>query len=126
MSTPRDLEEERTARIEAALAGLRELDSDWADLFRTYVLDGMYTREVLDHRTRELCAIAALAVLDRPGPLADHIKGALRNGATTDEVLESILQTSVYGGFPTALAGTRVFRAVLEELGIPVSEDPRS
>ena len=122
MNPQRHLEEERTERIEAAMAGLRELDPTWAELFRTYVLDGMYTREVLDQRTRELCAVAALAVLDRPGPLADHIKGALRSGASTAEVREAILQTSVYGGFPTALAGTRVLRAVCDELEIPVGE----
>lgn len=126
MSSRPNLDEERAARIEVAMAGLRELDPTWAELFRTYVLDGMYTREVLDHRTRELCAVAALAVLDRPGPLADHIKGALRSGASVAEVREAILQTSVYGGFPTALAGTRVLRAVCDELGIPVDDETGS
>lgn len=117
-----DLEQERAARIAAALADLRALDPDWTELFREYVLDGMYRREVVDQRTRELCAVSALTVLDRPGPLADHIKGALRQGAQVAEVLEVIQQSSVYGGFPTALAGIRVLRAVCEELGV----DPTS
>lgn len=113
-----DLEQERAARIAAALADLRALDTDWTDLFQHYVLDGMYRREVIDQRTRELCAVSALTVLDRPGPLADHIKGALRQGAVVAEVLEVIQQSSIYGGFPTALAGIRTLRAVCEELGI--------
>lgn len=116
-----DLETERAARIAAALSDLRALDADWTDLFQEYVLDGMYRREVIDQRTRELCAISALTVLDRPGPLADHIKGALRQGAEVKEVLEVIQQSSVYGGFPTALAGIRTLKHVCEELGI----DPR-
>lgn len=115
------LEREREERIAAALADLRALDPDWTDLFRAYVLDGMYRREVIDQRTRELCAVSALTVLDRPGPLADHIKGALRQGATVPEVLEVIQQSSVYGGFPTALAGIRMLRSVCEELGIDPS-----
>lgn len=113
-----DLEKERAARIAAALADLRALDASWTDLFQHYVLDGMYRREVVDQRTRELCAVSALTVLDRPGPLADHIKGALRQGAEVTEVLEVIQQSSVYGGFPTALAGIRVLRAVCDVLGI--------
>ena len=118
MSDVPDLSAERTARVEAALSRLRRLDSVWADMFRDYVLEGMYTRDVLDHRTRELCAVAALTVLGRPGPLRDHIKGALRHGATTSEVLEAILQASVYGGFPTTFAALGDFEGVLEELGI--------
>jgi 4-carboxymuconolactone decarboxylase len=113
-----DLEQERAKRIAAALDDLRALDASWTDLFQHYVLDGMYRRDVVDQRTRELCAVSALTVLDRPGPLADHIKGALRQGAQVAEVLEVIQQSSVYGGFPTALAGIRTLRAVCEELGI--------
>ena len=116
--TPADLEAERARRIEAAMERLRDHDAAWAELFRLYVLDGMYEREVLSQATRELCAVAALTVLDRPGPLSDHIKGALRNGASVAEVRESILQTSVYGGFPTALAALRTLEAVCAELGI--------
>ncbi len=111
-----DLTEERKARIDTAMARLRAHDAEWADLFRTYVLDGMYERSVLDHKTRELCAVAALTVLDRPGPLRDHMKGALRNGATSAEVLEVVLQASVYGGFPVTLSAIGHLEAVLAEL----------
>ncbi|MFC2153396.1 carboxymuconolactone decarboxylase family protein [Actinomycetota bacterium] len=111
-----DLNEERNARIDAAMARLRAHDAEWADLFRTYVLDGMYERTVLDQKTRELCAVAALTVLDRPAPLRDHMKGALRNGATSAEVLEVVLQASVYGGFPVTLSAIGHLEAVLEEL----------
>jgi 4-carboxymuconolactone decarboxylase len=113
-----DLEAERRARLAAALDDLRAVAPTWVPLFEAYVLHGLYERTVLDHRTRELCAVAALAALGREGPLADHLKGALRHGATPEEALEPILQASVYGGFPVALAGIRTYRRVLDELGL--------
>lgn len=113
-----DLENERALRIEKALARLRTFDESWAELFKVYVLEGMYEREVIDQKTRELCAIAALTALDRKPPLMDHIKGAIRQGAQVQEIIEVILQVSVYGGFPVALAGLRTLEETLAELGI--------
>jgi 4-carboxymuconolactone decarboxylase len=111
-----DLAAERKARIDKALAALRELDPSWADMFNTYVLSGMYERNVIDQKTRELCAVAALTVLDRSGPLKDHIKGAFRQGASNQEVLEVIFQSSVYGGFPTTLSALNHYRDVVKEI----------
>jgi 4-carboxymuconolactone decarboxylase len=48
----------------------------------------------------------------------DHIKGAIRQGAEVQEIIEVILQVSVYGGFPVALAGLRALEETLAELGI--------
>jgi 4-carboxymuconolactone decarboxylase len=121
-----DLAEERRARIEKALQRLGRFDASWAEMFREYVLDGMYERNVIDQKTRELCAVSALTVLDRPGPLKDHIKGAIRNGAAVQEVIEVIAQSSVYGGFPTALAALVHLEAVLEELGLTDQLGPAS
>lgn len=118
-----DLDQERQERIEAAMTRLRRFDASWAEMFRGYVLDGMYTREVLSQRVRELCAIASLTVLDRPGPLRDHIKGAIRHGAEVQEIVEVIVQTSVYGGFPTALGGLTQLETVLAELEMDLPGD---
>lgn len=117
-----DLANERKLRIEKALERLRKFDSSWADLFKDYVLEGMYEREVIDQKTRELCAIAVLTALDRKPPLMDHIKGAIRQGAEVQEIIEVILQVSVYGGFPVALAGLRVLEETLVELGIELNQ----
>jgi 4-carboxymuconolactone decarboxylase len=113
-----NLENERNQRIQKALERLSRFDESWANLFNNYVLQGMYEREVIDQKTRELCAIAALAALDRKPPLMDHIKGAIRQGATIKEITEVIVQVSVYGGFPVALAGLRALEDTLEELGM--------
>lgn len=119
-----DMASERERRIEAALARFNRFDESWATMFRQYVLDGMYQREVVDQRTRELCAVAALCVLQRSGPLRDHIKGAIRQGAEVQQVFEVIAQCSVYGGFPVAIWGIGELEAVLDELGIDPDGTP--
>ncbi len=93
------------------------VDPAWHTLFRAYVHDGMYKRTVLDQKTRELCAVAALTVLNQQGALGRHLLSALDYGATIDEVLEVILQMSVYGGFPATQAALATFRATLAEVG---------
>lgn len=116
MSDTVDLAAERKARIDKALTALRELDESWAEMFNSYVLSGMYERNVIDQKTRELCAVSALTVLDRPSPLKDHIKGAFRQGATDKEVLEVIFQASVYGGMPVTLSALNHYRDVVKEI----------
>ncbi len=60
----------------------------------------IYQREALDVRTRSLCTIAALVVLDRDRQLAGHITGALNIGVSKEEILELITQLLFYGGYP--------------------------
>ena len=98
------------------------VDPKWHDLFGAYVHHGMYQRDVLDQKTRELCAVAALTVLNQQGPLGRHTLSALDYGATVDEVIEVILQMSVYGGFPATQAALDTFRRTLAEVG---EEAPR-
>jgi 4-carboxymuconolactone decarboxylase len=93
------------------------VDPAWHELFSGYVHHGMYQRDVLDQKTRELCAVAALTVQNQQGPLGRHCLSALDYGATIDEVLEVILQMSVYGGFPATQAALATFRATLAEVG---------
>ncbi len=77
----------------------------------------LYIREVVPQRERELCAVAALTVLDRGPELRAHCHAALNVGATRQEVAEVIFQMATYGGVPVVTAGLRVLRAVLEERG---------
>jgi len=98
------------------LDDLAEWDEEYAQLFANYVYGGMYDREVLDQKTRELCAVAALVVLGRE-VLAPHMRAALRCGATSEEVAEVVFQMSVYGGFPATLAAIKTLKRVLDEEG---------
>ncbi len=96
------------------LDDLARWDEEYAQLFADYVYGGMYDREVLDQKTRELCAVSALVVLGRD-VLAPHMRAALRCGATPDELAEVVFQMSVYGGFPVTLGAIKTLRQVLEE-----------
>jgi 4-carboxymuconolactone decarboxylase len=100
------------ARMEAnAQSWVTRVDADWARIITGFVIDGMYSREVLPTSTRELCAVAALTVLQRKEELAAHIRIALASNPPA-QVREVILQMAVYGGVPVALDGLRTFEAL--------------
>jgi alkylhydroperoxidase/carboxymuconolactone decarboxylase family protein YurZ len=92
------------------------VDESWARILSNFVINGMYSRDVLPTSTRELCAVAALAVLGRSDELEAHIRMALRTNPP-DQVREVILQMAVYGGVPVALEGMKIFERTLEESG---------
>lgn len=105
------------AHVKRHLERLSSFDPQFCELFQKYVYGGMYRRETLDQKTRELCAIAALTMRQATPQLKNHIKGTIKNlGAKKEEVLEVILQMSVYGGFPTALYGLGVYEEAMKEL----------
>jgi 4-carboxymuconolactone decarboxylase len=80
-----------------------------------HVFSNLYARDVLTQRERELCAVAALCVLNRANELKSHIIAAIRTGATKAEVAEVILQMSTYGGMPVCLEGLEIARQVFEK-----------
>lgn len=77
----------------------------------------VWGRPGLDRRTRSLLCVALMAASNRPTELRMHVRGALNNGASVEEIQETLLQTAVYCGLPTALDGTRIAEAVLREEG---------
>ncbi len=72
-----------------------------------------WTRDGLDRRTRSMLNLAMLTALDKPGELKLHVKGALANGVTTEEIKEVLLHATVYCGIP---AGLNAFKAAHEVL----------
>ena len=94
-----------------------ELDQGYAKLLLDFTYGGMYGREVLDDRTRCLVVVGQMVAMDEMDELPRHIRGALDCGATPREVLEVILQTTVYLGYSKARRATSVFRRVLSDLG---------
>lgn len=83
--------------------------------FIEHIFGNLYARDVLTQRERELCAVAALCVLNRPNELKSHIIAAVRAGAMKEEVAEVILQMSTYGGMPVCLEGLMIAREVFEK-----------
>jgi len=90
-------------------------DPEFAQMFQRYVYGGLYDRNVIDQKTRELCAVAACTVVNALPQLETHIKAAIRVGATKREVIEVIMQMTVYCGFPYFLQAARLFDRVMAE-----------
>jgi 4-carboxymuconolactone decarboxylase len=95
---------------------LEDLDPEFCRLFEDFVYAGLYQREVLDQRTRGLCAVAALTALSRLPQLATHIRASLLAGASREEVQEVIFQASVYAGMPATLVALEQMQRVYAEL----------
>lgn len=74
----------------------------------------IWTRDAISKRTRSLITIATLAALKAPTELKAHIRGALRNGCTIEEIQEVLLQSAVYCGISAGIDAFRAAREVIE------------
>lgn len=93
---------------------LTELDPDLMQYIRDFAYDTVYDRPGLDLKTRELIACALLASLGSPPELRTHLRGAMRAGATEQEVREVLLLCIPYLGFPRTVAAFEQLRLLLE------------
>ena len=105
-----------SAHVDRSLATADELTSPLQDLVVEYGWGAIWTRDGLDRRTRSLINIGMLTALNRPHELQVHLKGAVNNGCTREEIVEAVLQTAVYCGMPAALDTMRHVKAVFDEL----------
>ena len=94
-----------------------ELDPQYAKLWLDYTYGGLYRRGVLTHRVRLLVAIGQAVAMDEMEVLESHIYSALEHKATPREILEVLLQMTVYLGTPKITRATRVFRKIITKLG---------
>ncbi|AVT47787.1 MULTISPECIES: carboxymuconolactone decarboxylase family protein [Shewanella] len=101
---------------EKVISSLANICPDLGKYIIEYPFGDIYQREGLDLKTRELVTVAALTALGHCQPqLNVHINGALNVGCAPQEIVEVILQMSVYAGFPAALNGMFVAKAVFAE-----------
>lgn len=105
--------------VAAALENSTGTDSEALQRHVTeHVWDAVWNRPGLDRRSRSLLNIGMLIALRAEQELGGHIRGALTNGLTREEIVESVVHASGYCGAPAALAAMRVVQRVLdEELG---------
>ena len=101
--------------VDRAQASSTPLTRDFQDLITRYAWGEIWSRPGLDRRTRSCITVAMTVALNRPEELALHLRGALRNGVTVDELREILLQTAVYCGIPAANAAFRVAEDVLRD-----------
>lgn len=98
-------------------AFLKTIAPDFAELFFKFPFGSLYSRKELDLRSREIATIAALVTKGTaPSELKTHIQCGLNVGLTRQEIVEIIMQMSVYAGFPEAIAGLEVAKKTFETL----------
>jgi 4-carboxymuconolactone decarboxylase len=121
---------EQLSRVdgEAGLQVVESLGKAFPD-FATYLVEfpfgDIYSRAGLGLRERELAVVAALCALGNAAPqLRVHIHAALHVGCTPRELVEVVMQMSVYAGFPAALNGLSALREVFAEVGITLPLEP--
>lgn len=102
--------------VEQALNNANALSEPLQKLVTEYCWGEVWTREGLDRRTRSLLNIAMLAVMNRPDELKIHLRGALRNRCTLEEMRETILQVAIYAGVPAAMEAMRHLRALADAM----------
>jgi 4-carboxymuconolactone decarboxylase len=105
------------AHVDAAVEATTQDTADFQDLITRYAWGEIWARPGLDRRTRSAITLMALVALNREHELAMHIRAALRNGLTRQEVGEVLLQSAVYCGVPAANGAFAVFRDVMAEEG---------
>jgi 4-carboxymuconolactone decarboxylase len=86
------------------------------ELVTEYCWGWLWNRPGLPRKTRSLLNVAMLSVLNRHTELKSHVKGAIRNGCTREEIGEALLQVAVYGGVPAGVESFRLAREAFQEL----------
>ena len=92
------------------------LDPDFTELYMQYTRGGMYAREVVPQSTREICAVAALAAIDKQAQLRDHLICGQILGASKEELLEAVIQSVTYGGLPAAIESLKTYASVFPDM----------
>ena len=103
--------------VDRAVAGTTAFTADFQDLITRYAWGEIWARPGLDRRTRSAITLTALVALNHHHELAMHVRAALRNGLTPDEIKEVLLQSAVYCGVPAANRAFAIAHEVLNEEG---------
>lgn len=101
--------------VDRATAGTTGFTQDFQDLITRYAWGEVWARPGLDRRTRSAITLTALTALGHHHELALHVRAALRNGLTEDEIKEVLLQCAIYCGVPAANRAFAIAQEVLAE-----------
>jgi len=103
--------------VDDAIAQADEFTGPLQDLVTEYCWGAVWGREGLTRKTRSMLNLAMTSVLNRPHELRTHIKAALTNGVTREEIREIFLQVAIYAGVPAAVDSFRAAGEIFAELG---------
>lgn len=107
------------AHVDGAIERTTEFTAPFQEFITRYAWGAIWAREGLDRRTRSAVTLAALTALGREHEIAMHVRAALRNGLSPQEIGEILLHTSVYAGVPVANRAFAIADEVLREEPAP-------
>jgi 4-carboxymuconolactone decarboxylase len=102
--------------VENAIKSADDFNRPLQELVTEYCWGAVWGREGLSKQTRSLLNLAMLSALNRPHELRVHIKGALTNGVTREEIREVFMQVAIYCGVPVAVDSFRTAREVFNQI----------
>jgi 4-carboxymuconolactone decarboxylase len=104
--------------VDHAFATADDFNRPLQELVTQYCWGEIWGRSGLDRKTRSLLNLAMLSALNRPHEVKMHVRGALKNGVTKDEIKEVFLQVAIYCGVPAGVDSFRIAREVFKEMGV--------
>lgn len=103
--------------VEASLKNADSFNQRMQEHVTQYCWGDIWNRPELDRKTRSFLNLAMLTALNRPHEIKLHVRGAINNGLTKDEIGEVFLQAAIYCGVPAAIDSFKVAKEVFEEMG---------
>ena len=104
------------AHVNRSMANADDFTKPVQDLVTELGWGGFWTRPGLTRKERSLITMGILAALGRSHELSVHVRGAVNNGCTPDEIRETLIHTGLYAGFPCTLEAVRVAKSVLDDM----------
>ena len=102
--------------VEKSFATADDFNLPMQELVTEYCWGAVWGREGLSRKTRSMLNLAMISALNRPHELKLHVKGALRNGVTKDEIREIFMQVAIYAGVPAGVDSFRIAREAFAEM----------
>jgi 4-carboxymuconolactone decarboxylase len=104
--------------VDASIKNADDFNMPMQELVTQYCWGDIWNRPGLERRTRSFLNLAMITALNRPHELKLHVRGAINNGLTKDEIKEVFLQAAIYCGVPAAIDSFRVAKETFKEMGI--------
>jgi 4-carboxymuconolactone decarboxylase len=102
--------------VEKSFAAADDFNRPMQELTTEYCWGAVWGRDTLSMKTRSMLNLAMISCLNRPHELKMHVKGALKNGVSKDEIREVFLQVAIYAGIPAGVDSFRVAREAFAEV----------
>lgn len=106
------------AYVDASISKATEFNWPMQELVTEYCWDAVWNRPGLERKQRSILNLGMISALNRPHELKLHVRGALNNGLTKEEIREVLMQVAVYCGVPAAIDGFRIAQEVFDDMKV--------